>query len=149
MRDKLRVTEQMLEALLKAIRKTAKPGAKVDAARVGTHLIHDGTYHGVLNIDTRCSAFVSLLNWCQAEEDELGDVALEIIDQITDEDRAHSPAVMAAIGSVFCSGTRSPYQHPYASLGSAPRPFYCVCYCMLNATCKAIERGTEMSRVIY
>ena len=37
------------------------------------------------------------------------DVALEIIDQITDEDRAHSPAVMAAIGSVFCSGTRSPY----------------------------------------
>ena len=109
MRDKLRVTEQMLEALLKAIRKTAKPGAKVDAARVGTHLIHDGTYHGVLNIDTRCSAFVSLLNWCQAEEDELGDVALEIIDQITDEDRAHSPAVMAAIGSVFCSGTRSPY----------------------------------------
>ena len=40
---------------------------------------------------------------------ELGDVALEIIDQITDEDRAHSPAVMAAIGSVFCSGTRSPY----------------------------------------
>ena len=108
-RDKLRVTEQMLEALLKAIRKTAKPGAKVDAARVGTYLIHDGTYHGVLNIDTRCSAFVSLLNWCQAEEDELGDVALEIIDQITDEDRAHSPAVMAAIGSVFCSGTRSPY----------------------------------------
>ena len=108
-RDKMRVTEPMLDAIFKAIRRTAKAGAKMDAARLGSQLIYDGTSRGVLTIDTRCSAFVTLLTWCQAEEDELGDVALEIIDQITDEDRAHSAAVMAAIGSVFCSGTRSPY----------------------------------------
>lgn len=108
-RDKMRVTEEMLEAIFKAIRSTAKEGAKANAARVASHIIYDGTYQSVLTIDTRCSAFVSLLTWCQAEEEELGDVALEIIDQINDEDRAHSPAVMAAIGSVFCSGTRSPY----------------------------------------
>ena len=42
-------------------------------------------------------------------QETLGDFAFEFIDEITDEDRAHSPAVMSAIGSVFCSGTRSPY----------------------------------------
>ena len=109
LRDKMRVTELMLEAIFKAIRTSADVGAKANAARVAAYMIHDGTYQGVLNIDTRCSAFVTLLTWCQAEEEELADVALEIIDQITDDDRAHSPAVMAAIGSVFCSGTRSPY----------------------------------------
>ena len=91
------------------LRSIAKPGERTDAARIAQRIIHEGTYAGVLDIDTRCSAFVSLLTWCQAEEEELGDLAMEIIDQITDEDRAHSPAVMAAIGSVFCSGTRSPY----------------------------------------
>ena len=68
-----------------------------------------GKAHGVLTIDTACSAIVSLLSWCQTNEEELGDLAMEVIEQITDEERAHSPAVMASIGSVFCSGTRSPY----------------------------------------
>lgn len=103
------MTDQMLDAMFKALRISAVPGAKVDAARVAQRILHEGSVHGVLTIDTRCSGFVTLLTWCQADEEELGDVALEIIDQISDEDRAHSPAVMAAIGSVFCSGTRSPY----------------------------------------
>ena len=108
-RDRMRVTEEMVDAIIKAMRKIAKPGSKADTARFGSRLVYDGTAHGLLTIDTRCSAFCSLLTWCQDEEEELGEMALEIIDQISDEDRAHSPAVMAAIGSVFCSGTRSPY----------------------------------------
>ena len=108
-RDKMRVTEGMLDTIFKALRDSAKQGAMADAARHGQRIIHDGTAHGLLTIDTRCSAFIIMLTWCQAEEDELGDVALQGIDMISDEERAHSPAVMAAIGSVFCSGTRSPY----------------------------------------
>lgn len=109
MRDEMRVTEPMFDALFKAAKRTAKRGALVDAARTAQRLVHEGSAYGLLTIDVRCSAFVSLLSWCQEEEEELGDVAMEIIDQINDDDRAHSPAVMAAIGSVFCSGTRSPY----------------------------------------
>ena len=105
----MRVTEEMLDAIISSLKSSAKAGELMGAARTGQSIIHDGTYAGVMSIDTRCSAFVSMLAWCQEEEDELGDLALEIIDQISDEDRAHSPAVMAAIGSVFCSGTRSPY----------------------------------------
>jgi len=109
LRDRLRVTESMMDAIFRALRGTAVPGAKAEAARAAQRILYEGTVQGVLTIDTRCSGFVTLLAWCQAEEDELADLALEIIDHITDEDRAHSPAVMAAIGSVFCSGTRSPY----------------------------------------
>ena len=112
LREKMRVTEPMLDALFKAARRTAKKGdavAKVEAARCAQRIIIDGTYGGVLGLDARCSAFVSLLSWCQAEEEALGDLALEVVEQINDEERAHSPAVMAAIGAVFCSGTRSPY----------------------------------------
>ena len=105
----MRVTESMLDALFRALRASAMPGAKTDVARVASRIIYEGTSYDVMTIDTRCSGFVSLLAWCQEEEEELGDLALEIIDQINDDDRAHSPAVMAAIGSVFCSGTRSPY----------------------------------------
>jgi hypothetical protein len=110
LRDKLKVNDAMLDALFRAARRSAKQtGAHLDAARSGQRIILDGTAQGVLTIDSRCSAFVTLLTWCQAEEEALGDFALEVIEQINDEDRAHSPAVMAAIGAVFCSGTRSPY----------------------------------------
>ena len=111
LRDKMRVTEPMLDALFKAARRAAKPGdsGQLDAARSGQRIIIDGTWAGVLSIDARCSAYCSLLAWCTEDEEALGDLALEIVEQINDEDRAHSPAVMAAIGAVFCSGTRSPY----------------------------------------
>ena len=109
LRDKLQVTDTMIDALLKAARASAAPGGKLDAARASQRIILDGSYYGALTLDLRCSAFVSLLSWCQEDEEELGDLALEVIDHINDEDRAHSPAVMAAIGSIFCSGTRSPY----------------------------------------
>lgn len=111
-RDKMRVTENMLDALFRAAKRVGKRGdeaAQLAAARSGQRIIIDGTYAGVLTIDTRCSAYVSLLSWCMEHEEALGDLALEIVEQINDEDRAHSPAVMAAIGAVFCSGTRSPY----------------------------------------
>jgi hypothetical protein len=112
-RDKLRVNEHMVDALFRALRRVGRRGsddaAHLAAARVGQRIIIDGTYAGVLSIDTRCSAYVSLLSWCMEHEEALGDLALEIVEQINDEDRAHSPAVMAAIGAVFCSGTRSPY----------------------------------------
>lgn len=112
-RDKLRVTIPMTEEMLRALRRVAKQAkaadSAVEAARFMQRIIRDGTAYGLINIDTRTSAQVSLLGWCQVAEDELGDLAFEIIDEINDEDRAHSPAVMSAIGSVFCSGTRSPY----------------------------------------
>lgn len=109
-RDELRVTEPMLDALFRAVRLSAKRDAQLDAAGAFLwNIILDGTAHGLLTIDTRCNAFVSLLTWCTEEEDQLGEFALEVIDQITDADRAHSPTVMASIGAVFCSGTRSPY----------------------------------------
>ena len=111
MRDKMRVTENMLDALFRAAKRVGKRGdeaAQLAAARSGQRIIIDGTYAGVLTIDTRCSAYVSLLSWCMEHEEALGDLALEIVEQINDEDRAHSPAVMAAIGAVFCRGTRSP-----------------------------------------
>ena len=111
LRDKMRVTEPMLDAFFKAARRCArsKHVSLEHAARFSQRIIFDGTAHGILNLDTRCSAFVSLLAWCQEEEEELGELAMEVVDQIDDESRSHSPAVMAAIGSVFCSGTRSPY----------------------------------------
>ena len=110
MRDQLRVTNAMLDAIFRALKVNSKAAGPVDAARFAqARLIRDGSYNGLLDIDTRCSALVTLLGWCQEKEEELGDLAFEIIDEITDEDRAHSPAVMSAIGSVFCSGTRSPY----------------------------------------
>ena len=108
-RDKMPVTEPMLDAFFSALVKWAGRDHKLEGARVAQRIIYDGTYHGLLTIDTRCSALCSLLSFCQANEEELGDLAFEIVDQISDEDRAHSPAVMAAIGAVFCSGTRSPY----------------------------------------
>ena len=80
MRDELKVTEQMLDALFKAVRATAKPnGQLVSARHGGLRIILDGTAYGLLTIDTRCSAFVSLLAWCQEEEEELGDFALELL----------------------------------------------------------------------
>ena len=116
LRDQLRVTNPMLDAIFRALKENTKAaggnGAAVvvEAARFAqARLIRDGSHKGLLDIDTRCSAFVTLLNWCHEREEELGDLAFEIIDEINDEDRAHSPAVMSAIGSVFCSGTRSPY----------------------------------------
>jgi hypothetical protein len=111
----LRVTNPMLDAIFHALKENTKAAGNgaavvVDAARFAqARLIRDGSHKGLLDIDTRCSAFVTLLNWCHEREEELGDLAFEIIDEINDEDRAHSPAVMSAIGSVFCSGTRSPY----------------------------------------
>ena len=114
LRDELRVTNAMLDAIFRALKAKSKADGTsagvVDAARFAqARLIRDGSHRGLLDLDRRCSAFVSLLGWCQEREEELGDLAFEIIDEINDEDRAHSPAVMSAIGSVFCSGTRSPY----------------------------------------
>ena len=102
----------MLDAMFRAAKRVGRRGdaaAHLAAARAGQRIIVDGTWAGLLSIDTRCSAYCSLLSWCMEHEEELGDLALEIVEQINDEDRAHSPAVMAAIGAVFCSGTRSPY----------------------------------------
>jgi len=114
LRDQLRVSNPMLDDVFRALKANAKAAktaaAVVEGARFAqANVIRHGTYKGLLDIDTRCSAIVTLLGWCQEAENELGDLAFEIIDEITDEDRAHSPAVMSAIGSVFCSGTRSPY----------------------------------------
>ena len=112
-RDQLRVTIPMADAVFRALKAVGRASGSadgmVDAARLGMGIIRDGTGRGLLNLDTRTSAQILLLGWCQQDEAELGDLAFEVIDEITDEDRAHSPAVMSAIGSVFCSGTRSPY----------------------------------------
>ena len=109
LRDKLTVTEPMLDTFFSALVRWAGKTKRLEGARIAQRMIYDGHAHSLMSIDTRCSALCSLLSFCQANEEELGELAFEIVDQISDEERAHSPAVMAAIGAVFCSGTRSPY----------------------------------------
>ena len=109
LRDKLTVTEPMLDTFFSALVRWAGKTKRLEGARIAQRMIYDGHSHSLMSIDTRCSALCSLLSFCQANEEELGELAFEIVDQISDEERAHSPAVMAAIGAVFCSGTRSPY----------------------------------------
>ena len=53
----------------------------------------------------RCAGLVSLLNWVLNKELDCAD---DLVDEVTDEDRTDT-GVMAAIGAVYCSGTRSPY----------------------------------------
>jgi len=72
----------------------------------GLALILQGVDLGIISQTTRSAAMVHLLTgWKNANEDYVINV---VIEHVTDADR-ESTAVMAAIGAVFCSGTRSPY----------------------------------------
>mmetsp|Transcript_2198 Transcript_2198/g.4936 ORF Transcript_2198/g.4936 Transcript_2198/m.4936 type:complete len:91 (-) Transcript_2198:286-558(-) len=90
----------MFDSIIKA---ASKPeGGGIGVAR---GILREGTRLGVVAPPVRCAALVSLLNWVLNKELDCAD---DLVDEVTDEDRTDT-GVMAAIGAVYCSGTRSPY----------------------------------------
>jgi len=79
--------------------------SKRGGAELALHILHEGTSQGLISQQVRSSGVSSLLGLCSANED--WDVDM-VINAISDEDR-ESPEVLAALGAVFCSGTRSPF----------------------------------------
>lgn len=96
----LAVTPVMLDVIFKAC--DAPGGAGISVAR---SILREGTRLGCISQPVRCSGLVSLLNWVANKELDCAD---DVVDEVTDEDRLDA-GVMAAIGAVYCSGTRSPY----------------------------------------
>ena len=103
--QKLSVSYEMIEALFRAHALRGKDETNVGMPS-GLALLHEGEGLGLISQQVRCAAIVHLLTgWKNANEDYIIDV---VVENVTDADR-ESSAVMAAIGAVFCSGTRSPY----------------------------------------
>ena len=95
----LTVTPPMLDVIFKAC---AKHSRGIDLAR---DMLREGTRSGSISQPVRCAGLVSILNWVMNQELDCAD---DVVDEVTDEDRTDT-GVMAAIGAVYCSGTRSPY----------------------------------------
>jgi len=93
-------TAPMADIIFKACQRKGCDG--MDLAR---SILREGTGLGLINQDVRCASLVSLLSWCLKEDLECAD---DLVDEANDLDRT-DPGVMAAIGAVYCSGTRSPY----------------------------------------
>eukprot|EP00308_Calcidiscus_leptoporus_P013461 CAMPEP_0119383284 /NCGR_PEP_ID=MMETSP1334-20130426/78289_1 /TAXON_ID=127549 /ORGANISM="Calcidiscus leptoporus, Strain RCC1130" /LENGTH=211 /DNA_ID=CAMNT_0007404045 /DNA_START=75 /DNA_END=710 /DNA_ORIENTATION=- len=96
----LEVSGQMLNQLFKAC-SAIGPAGVVLALTV----LNEGSSAGIVSQGVRSSGLASLLGLCGQRDD--WDVDL-VIDEISDEDR-ESPEVLAALGAVFCAGTRSLY----------------------------------------
>jgi len=96
----LTVTPPMLDALFKAC--AHSEGGGINLAR---SILREGSRNGSITQPVRCAGLVSLLNWVLNKELDCAD---DLVDEVTDEDRTDT-GVMAAIGAVYCSGTRSPY----------------------------------------
>jgi len=99
MHAKLTVTGPMADLLFRACAKPRGGGLVV-----ALEILSDGTYEGLISQDVRNSAIASLLGLCGTLDWDVD----EVINHITDLDR-ESPEVLAALGSFFCEGTRSPY----------------------------------------
>ena len=96
--SRLDVTTAMIDGLLKACGKSG--GGLHDA--IG--MLRDASASGMMHQPVRNQALGSLLNLA-IELDWDVDAA---VNEINDVDR-ESPEVIAAIGAVYCSGTRSPF----------------------------------------
>ena len=99
--QRITVTTAMFDVILRALQKK-KGGDGIEHARA---MLRHGSAIGIISQDVRGSALISLLNWVL--NDEL-DCADELVGEVTDVDRLNA-GVMAAVGAVYCSGTRSPY----------------------------------------
>lgn len=103
--QRLQVTTPMFDRIIKAC--ASKDGD--DHQYYGIHLartiLRDGSAQGLIAQPVRRAALVSLLNWVLNKDLDCAD---ELVNEVTDEDREDA-GVMAAIGAVYCSGTRSPY----------------------------------------
>ncbi len=93
------VSSSMADVILRACA-TSRGGGLPAALQI----LRDGSHLGMLSQQSRASAVCTLFGLCGREDWDV-DV---VIDELTDEDR-EMPEVMAALGSVFCSGTRSPF----------------------------------------
>jgi len=99
------VSVPMIERLFKAHAHhgRAETNKGMDA---GLEMLLQGVEVGLVSQTTRSAAMVHLLTgWKDANEEYVVNV---VIEHVTDEDREDA-TVMAAIGAVFCAGTRSPY----------------------------------------
>lgn len=96
-------TAPMADVIFKACQKGDADQARgMSLARA---ILREGTGLGLISQDVRGSSMVQLLNWCLNSELECADA---LVDEANDLDRT-DPGVMAAIGALYCSGTRSPY----------------------------------------
>lgn len=103
--QKLSVSVPMIDAIYKAVEYQGRAEEKRGMG-TGLHLLLEGWELGLVSQTVRSAAMVHLLTgWKNANEDYIINV---VVEHVTDADR-ESTAVMAAIGSVFCAGTRSPY----------------------------------------
>eukprot|EP00965_Chrysotila_dentata_P122055 4035153-Pleurochrysis_carterae.AAC.2 len=68
-------------------------------------ILEQGTDDEIIAQQVRTSGFVTLLGMSSTRDDWDVDT---ILNDITDEDR-ESPEVIAAVGAVFCAGTRSSF----------------------------------------
>jgi len=98
--NKLTVNGQMLDAILKACAKNGEQGMHIALA-----ILEQGTDDEIIAQQVRTSGFVTLLGMSSTRDDWDVDT---ILNDITDEDR-ESPEVIAAVGAVFCAGTRSSF----------------------------------------
>lgn len=98
------VTTIMGEQLFRACTKHA---AKSGGIPVALSMLREGTHTGVLPQAVRCSALVTVLNYL-SEQEGMEEITETIINEIVDEDRERTD-VLAAIGAVYCAGTRSPF----------------------------------------
>ena len=105
--QQLSVTHDMIDLIFKAHARRAKALKEPLAGQpAGLALLYEGGELGLISQAVRGGAMVHLLTgWKGADEDYIMDV---VVEHVTDADRENTQ-VIAAIGSVFCSGTRSPY----------------------------------------
>ena len=105
--QKLSVSHDMIDRLFRAHATLGRLAKDVNAGMpAGLALLQEGCKLGLISQSVRAHALQHLLTgWKNGNEDYIVDV---VVENVTDADR-ESTAVMAAIGAVFCSGTRSPY----------------------------------------
>jgi len=105
--QKLSVSFDMVDRLFRAHATQGRLAKDVNAGMPsGLALLQEGCKLGLISQSVRAHALQHLLTgWKNGNEDYIVDV---VVENVTDADR-ESTAVMAAIGAVFCSGTRSPY----------------------------------------
>ena len=105
--QKLGVSHDMVDRLFRAHATQGRVAKDVNVGMpAGLGLLQEGCELGLISQSVRAHALQHLLvGWRDGNEDYIVDV---VVENVTDADR-ESTAVMAAIGAVFCSGTRSPY----------------------------------------
>eukprot|EP00967_Tisochrysis_lutea_P028714 scaffold33488_cov32-Tisochrysis_lutea.AAC.3 len=90
--------------------KACADGKGSDGFHTATALLEQGEAEGLFSLGARQSGICSLLNMCtgKMERNETWDADVVINHHIHDADR-EDPSVIAAIGAVYCAGTRSPF----------------------------------------